>query len=71
MLSAEGEFTSALWPFMAQGRGVEVRTVPLGALAEAVDARTDVVAFSAVQSSDGAAGRPRRDRGGGRGITGR
>ena len=28
-LSAEGEFTSALWPFLAQGRGIEVRTVPL------------------------------------------
>jgi selenocysteine lyase/cysteine desulfurase len=53
VLSAEGEFTSALWPFLAQGRGVEVRTVPVAVLAEAVDERTDVVAFSAVQSSDG------------------
>jgi selenocysteine lyase/cysteine desulfurase len=53
VLSAEGEFTSALWPFLAQGRGIEVRTVPLAQLAGAVDARTDVVAFSAVQSSDG------------------
>ena len=53
VLSAEGEFTSALWPFMAQGRGLDVRTVPLTGLAEAVDSRTDAVAFSAVQSSDG------------------
>ena len=53
VLSAEGEFTSALWPFMAQGRGVEVRAVPLAELAEALDAGTDAVAFSAVQSSDG------------------
>jgi selenocysteine lyase/cysteine desulfurase len=53
VLSAEGEFTSALWPFLAQRRGVEVRTVPVAELAEAVDARTDAVAFSAVQSSDG------------------
>jgi selenocysteine lyase/cysteine desulfurase len=53
VLSVEGEFTSALWPFMAQGRGVEVRTVPVGEFADAIDERTDVVAFSAVQSSDG------------------
>ncbi len=53
VLSAEGEFTSALWPFLAQARGVEVRTVPLAQLADAVDARTDVVAFSPVQSADG------------------
>jgi selenocysteine lyase/cysteine desulfurase len=53
VLSAEGEFSSLLWPFLAQARGVEVRTVPVGELAEAIDPRTDVVAFSAVQSSDG------------------
>jgi selenocysteine lyase/cysteine desulfurase len=53
VLSVEGEFTSALWPFMAQERGIDVRTVPLTELAEAVDSGTDAVAFSAVQSSDG------------------
>ena len=53
VLSAEGEFTSALWPFLAQGRAIDVGTVPLAQLADMVDARTDVVAFSAVQSSDG------------------
>jgi selenocysteine lyase/cysteine desulfurase len=53
VLSTEAEFTSALWPFMAQGRGIEVSCVPVARLAEAIDARTDVVAFSAVQSSNG------------------
>jgi selenocysteine lyase/cysteine desulfurase len=53
VISTDVEFTSLLWPFMAQGRGVEVSCVPVARLAEAVDARTDVVAFSAVQSSTG------------------
>ena len=53
VLSTEAEFTSALWPFMAQGRGIEVSCVPVARLAEAIDARTDVVAYSAVQSSNG------------------
>jgi selenocysteine lyase/cysteine desulfurase len=54
VLSIEREFTSALWPFLAQGRGIEVESVPVARLAEAINARTDVVAFSAVQSADGA-----------------
>lgn len=50
----EGEFQSALFPFIAlEGRGVEVRLVPLERLHEAVDARTQLVAVSAVQSADG------------------
>jgi selenocysteine lyase/cysteine desulfurase len=53
VLSTESEFTSALWPFMAQGRGIDVRCVPAQRLAEAIDARTDLVAFSAVQSANG------------------
>jgi selenocysteine lyase/cysteine desulfurase len=53
VLSTEAEFTSALWPFMAQGRGIEVSCVPVARLAEAIDAGTDAVAFSAVQSSNG------------------
>ena len=54
VLVAQEEFTSLLFPLLAQeGRGVEVRTVPLIALADAVDARTDLVAVSAVQSRDG------------------
>lgn len=51
VVAVEGDFTSLLWPFMACGH--EVALVPLERLAEAVDAGTDVVAFSAVQSSDG------------------
>jgi len=49
------DFASLLFPFMvqAEGRGGEVRTVPLERLAEAVDAGTDVVATSAVQMATG------------------
>jgi selenocysteine lyase/cysteine desulfurase len=53
VVSTEPEFTSLLWPFLAQGRGIEVECVPVGRLAAAVDERTDVVAVSVVQSSDG------------------
>jgi selenocysteine lyase/cysteine desulfurase len=53
VISTDAEFTSLLWPFMAQGRGIEVTCVPASQLAEAIDARADVVAFSAVQSSNG------------------
>jgi selenocysteine lyase/cysteine desulfurase len=50
----EVEFTSNLFPWLVQAkRGVEVRTVPTARLAEAVDKRTTLVAFSAVQSSTG------------------
>ena len=55
VLAADNEFTSLIFPFLAQqARGVEVAFAPLERLAEAVDASTDVVAFSAVQSSNGA-----------------
>lgn len=48
------EFTSNLFPWLVQGaRGVQVRTVPAAELAAAVDDRTDVVAFSLVQSATG------------------
>ena len=53
VVSAEPEFTSLLWPFMAQGRGIEVECVPVAHVAASVDDRTDVVAVSAVQSSTG------------------
>jgi selenocysteine lyase/cysteine desulfurase len=53
VVSTEAEFTSALWPFLAQGRGIDVRCVPVDRLAEEIDSRTDAVAFSAVQSSNG------------------
>jgi selenocysteine lyase/cysteine desulfurase len=55
VLCAEGDFTSLLFPFLAQEpRGVRVTTAPVDRLAEAVDGATDVVAVSAVQSADGA-----------------
>jgi selenocysteine lyase/cysteine desulfurase len=48
------EFTSTLFPFLVQeARGVSVTTVAPSQIAEAIDARTDVVAFSAVQMSTG------------------
>jgi selenocysteine lyase/cysteine desulfurase len=50
----EIDFASLLFPFLVQAdRGVDVRTVPLDRLAEAIDSRTTAVAFSAVQSSTG------------------
>ena len=54
VLAPEPEFTSLLFPFLAQAeRGVTVDVVPLDRLAEAIDASVDVVAVSAVQSSTG------------------
>ncbi|MEH1169249.1 aminotransferase class V-fold PLP-dependent enzyme [Micromonospora sp. CPCC 205539] len=54
VLVPEIEFTSNLFPWLAQTeRGVRVRTVPASELADAIDADTDLVAFSVVQSSDG------------------
>ena len=51
----EEEFTSTLFPFLVQQeqRRVTVTTAPAARLAEAIDARTDLVAFSAVQMSTG------------------
>jgi selenocysteine lyase/cysteine desulfurase len=55
VLSYEGDFASVLFPFMvAADRGIDVRLVELDELADAVGPRTSLVAFSAVQSSDGA-----------------
>ena len=54
VLVVEGEFTSIVFPFLAQaGRGVRVRQVPLERLSEAVSRATTLVAVSAVQSADG------------------
>lgn len=50
----EIEFTSNLFPWLAHAdRGVEVVTVPADKLVDAIDSRTTVVAFSAVQSATG------------------
>ena len=54
VLTVPGEFTSIVFPFLAQaGRGVTVREVPLESLPDAMTARTALVAVSAVQSADG------------------
>jgi selenocysteine lyase/cysteine desulfurase len=52
VLCAEEDFTSVLFPFLAQ-RDLHVDLVPLDRIVEAIDARTDLVAVSAVQSADG------------------
>jgi selenocysteine lyase/cysteine desulfurase len=53
VVSAEPEFTSLLWPFLVQERGIEVECVPVAGVADAVNERTDVVAVSVVQSATG------------------
>jgi selenocysteine lyase/cysteine desulfurase len=54
VLAPDREYPSVLYPCLAQAdRGVTVRTVPLDRLADAVDASTDLVAFSLVQTYDG------------------
>jgi selenocysteine lyase/cysteine desulfurase len=50
----EIDFASLLFPFLVHEQRLDVVTVPLARLADAVDELTDVVAFSAVQSSNGA-----------------
>lgn len=50
-LVPDGEFTSNLFPWLV---GSPVRTVPAASLADHVDSTVDVVAFSLVQSADGA-----------------
>lgn len=48
------EFTSNLFPWMVHAdRGVTVETVPPAKLADAIDGRTTLVAFSLVQSATG------------------
>ncbi len=50
----EEEFSSNLFPWLVQEeRGVKVLAVPAASLVEAIDARTTLVATSAVQSSSG------------------
>jgi selenocysteine lyase/cysteine desulfurase len=52
VICPEPDFTSLLWPFLAQ-REIDVELVAVERLAEAVDERTDLVAVSAVQSATG------------------
>lgn len=54
VLVASGDFTSVLFPMLVQERrGLRVREVALEDLPAAIDARTALVAVSAVQSADG------------------
>lgn len=53
VLVPDGEFSSIARPFVHTGRGLRVRSVPLAALADEIDARTSLVAFSLVQSATG------------------
>src|SRR3954466_11880104 len=54
VLAPDIDFASVLFPFMVQERrGVDVRLVAPRDLAGAIDAATDVVAFSAVQMATG------------------
>lgn len=54
VVCVEGDFASMVAPFHAHAhRGVRVREVPLTALADAIDERTWLVAFSLVQSATG------------------
>jgi selenocysteine lyase/cysteine desulfurase len=54
VLAPEIDFASVLFPFMVQERrGVSLRLVAAENLADAIDADTDVVAFSAVQMATG------------------
>ena len=54
VLAAEEDFTSVLFPFFAHAdRGVQVKTVPLASLVDAIGPGVDLVAVSAVQSADG------------------
>ncbi len=52
VLCAEEDFTSVLFPFLALSH-LEVRSVPLHRLLDSVDGDVDLVAVSAVQSSNG------------------
>ncbi len=48
------EFTSGVFPFAVHAdRGIRVRTAPLADLADAIEASTSLVSFSAVQSATG------------------
>jgi selenocysteine lyase/cysteine desulfurase len=54
VVAVEGDFTSILFPFMAQAdRHVEVALVPLTDLAGSIGPQTDLVVVSSVQSATG------------------
>ncbi|HEX5348940.1 MAG TPA: aminotransferase class V-fold PLP-dependent enzyme [Pseudonocardiaceae bacterium] len=54
VVTAEGDFTSLLFPWLVHAdRGIDLHTVPVASLADAVDRTTTAVAFSLVQSATG------------------
>ncbi len=53
VLCVDGDFSSVVFPFLAQGDRLRVRHVPATDLASAVRPGTDLVAFSLVQSATG------------------
>lgn len=53
VVCVEGDFTSVVYPFLAQGGRLHVEHVPAGALADAVRPGTDLVAYALVQSATG------------------
>jgi selenocysteine lyase/cysteine desulfurase len=59
VLVPEGEFTSVLFPLLvaAERGGITVREVAFDALAESIDTRTTLVAFSLTQSQSGRSAR--------------
>jgi selenocysteine lyase/cysteine desulfurase len=54
VVCASGDFSSMVFPFLAQGRRLEVVHAPADRLAEAVTPGTALVAYSLVQSATGA-----------------
>jgi selenocysteine lyase/cysteine desulfurase len=69
VLAPDSEFTSNLFPWMVHAdRGVRVRTVPAGQLADSVRPDTDVVVFSLVQSANGEVARYREVVGAARAV---
>jgi selenocysteine lyase/cysteine desulfurase len=54
VLGADGDFSSLLFPWTSQSeRGVEISTVPLQELADAIGPETDIAVVSLVQSATG------------------
>ncbi|NQX27832.1 aminotransferase class V-fold PLP-dependent enzyme [Microbacteriaceae bacterium VKM Ac-2854] len=53
VVCVDGDFSSIVFPFLAQGRGITVRSVPLRELASALAASDHLVVFSLIQSRTG------------------
>ncbi|NQX13630.1 aminotransferase class V-fold PLP-dependent enzyme [Microbacteriaceae bacterium VKM Ac-2855] len=53
VVCVDGDFSSIVFPFLAQGRGITVRSVALAELASALTDADDLVVFSFIQSRSG------------------